>query len=73
MNDDRTLLERILDERVALAGLAIELIMLAVGLGLVEMATVAGVLTALRQVVTPHRTDKGKRRRAARARRRAAR
>lgn len=68
--DDRSWWEKLVDERVFLAGVAIETIMWLIGLGWVEMGSVAGILAVLRQVVTPHHTEPGERRRRRRARNR---
>lgn len=65
---DRTFWEWVIDERAVLAGLAIEIILFAVGAGLVEMTAVAGIIGVLRQVVSPARTQRGRARRTARRR-----
>lgn len=57
--DDPTLLERLLDERAVIAGIAMEVVVLAGGLGWISAGAVAAITGILRQVVTPHRTDRG--------------
>lgn len=68
--DDRAWWERLIDERVALAGIALEAILALVDAGVVAHGTVAGIVVVLRQVVTPHHTEVGERRRRQRAGRR---